>query len=481
MKTFYITTTLPYVNAEPHVGFAMEFIRADAIARYKKLLGYEVFFNTGTDEHGQKLFEAAKKEGVDVQVYVNGYAEKFRGLTELLGVTGGVHFIRTTDENHVLAAQAFWKKCDENGFIYKKNYQAKYCVGCESQKTDSELVDGKCSIHPQLDIQIIEEENYFFKYSAFQERLLDFYKQNQNFILPEFRFNEIRTFVERGLEDFPISRLKEKMSWGIPVPGDDSQVMYVWFDALVNYVSTLGWPNENGDFEKYWVNGAPVQYCGKDNTRFQGAMWQAMLMSVDLPNSNKIIVNGFITGEGGVKMSKSLGNVINPYDVVSEYGTDALRYFLLREVSSFEDSPFTMDRFKDAYNAGLANGIGNLTSRIMKMATTNIEQPISVPNRTLTEDWVPAIEAMNNFDIREAMDVVFAHVTELDEIIQKTEPFKLVKTNKEEGVKIIKDLVIKLHNIGTMLAPVMPETSKKIIEIVKTNKKPETPLFLRKD
>lgn len=478
MKTFYITTTLPYVNAEPHVGFAMEFIRADAIARYKKLLGYEVFFNTGTDEHGQKLFEAAKKEGVDVQVYVNGYAEKFRGLTELLGVTGGVHFIRTTDENHVLAAQAFWKKCDENGFIYKKNYQAKYCVGCESQKTDSELVDGKCSIHPQLDIQIIEEENYFFKYSAFQERLLDFYKQNQNFILPEFRFNEIRTFVERGLEDFPISRLKEKMSWGIPVPGDDSQVMYVWFDALVNYVSTLGWPNENGDFEKYWVNGAPVQYCGKDNTRFQGAMWQAMLMSVDLPNSNKIIVNGFITGEGGVKMSKSLGNVINPYDVVSEYGTDALRYFLLREVSSFEDSPFTMDRFKDAYNAGLANGIGNLTSRIMKMATTNIEQPISVEFLPYDEKF---LSHMDSFDIQKAADVVFAWVGELDKQIQTTEPFKLVKTDPEKGKAIIVELVKKLAYISQHLEPLLPETSKKIIDLIVKHQTPTEPLFVRKD
>lgn len=478
MKTFYITTTLPYVNAEPHVGFAMEFIRADAIARHKKLIGYDVFFNTGTDEHGQKLFEAAKKENIDVQKYVDSYADKFRGLTEILGITKDVHFIRTTDENHILAAQAFWKKCDQNGFIYKKNYQAKYCIGCESQKTDSELVDGKCLIHPQLDIQTIEEENYFFRYSEFQKPLLEFYNTNKDFIVPDFRFNEIISFVERGLEDFPISRLKEKMSWGIPVPNDETQVMYVWFDALVNYISTLGWPNKNDKFEKYWMNGNPTQYCGKDNTRFQGAMWQAMLMSVDLPNSNKIIVNGFITGDGGVKMSKSLGNVINPYDVVAEYGTDALRYFLLREVSSFEDSPFTMDRFKDAYNAGLANGIGNLTSRIMKMATTNIEQPVAVEFLPYDENF---IAHMNTFDIQKATEVVFAMAGELDKHIQTTEPFKLVKTDPEKGRAIIIDLVKKLAFIAQHLEPLLPETSQKIIDLITKHKVPSEPLFARKD
>lgn len=480
-KNFYITTTLPYVNAEPHVGFAMEFVRADAIARYKKILGFDVFFNTGTDEHGQKLFTAAQKEGIPVQEYVDGYANKFRGLTELLGIMPEVHFIRTTDEKHIKAAQEFWKRCNNNGYIYKKNYEAKYCVGCESQKTDSELVDGRCSIHPQLDIQTIEEENYFFKYSEFGQKLLDFYQKNPEFIVPDFRFNEVRAFVENGLEDFPISRLKEKMSWGIPVPGDDEQVMYVWFDALTNYISTLGWPDESSNFEKYWVNGTPTQYCGKDNTRFQGAMWQAMLMSVNIQPSNKIIVNGFITGEGGIKMSKSIGNVINPYDIVNEYGTDALRCFLLSEASAFEDSPFTLARFKDFYNAKLANGIGNLTNRIMKMAETNLETFPQIPQMQLTEDWAPVLTAMDGFNIPEAMQVVFAHVTELDELIQKKEPFKLVKTNKDEAMQIINELVIKLHNIGTMLTPVLPTTSKKILDTIASGKMPAEPLFLRKE
>ena len=361
-KSFYITTTLPYVNAEPHVGFAMEIIRADAIARYKKLMGYDVFFNTGTDEHGQKLFDAAQKEGKDIQVYVDGYAEKFRGLKDLLGISDDVHFIRTTDEHHIKAAQVFWKRCKDNGYIYKKTYQSKYCVGCELNKTDSELDEnGQCPIHPGKDLELIDEENYFFKFSAFEKPLLEFYEKNHDFVVPDFRFNEIKSFVQGGLEDFSISRLKAKMSWGVPVPDDADHVMYVWFDALVNYISTLGWPDSHhpvseygatppqagGEnfFEKFWIAGTPTQYCGKDNLRQQSAMWQAMLMAANLPNSNKIIINGFITGDGGIKMSKSIGNVVNPYDVVKEYGTEALRFFLLSEVSSFEDSPFRARRY----------------------------------------------------------------------------------------------------------------------------------------
>lgn len=262
MKPFYITTTLPYVNSEPHVGHAMELIRADALARFKKSQGHEVFFNTGTDEHGQKLYLSAQKVGKNVKDYVDGYAESFKRLIKLLGITSDVHFIRTTDEHHTKAAQEFWKICDKNGFIYKKNYQAKYCVGCELEKTDSELVDGKCPLHINLIVEIIEEENYFFKWSAFGEKLLSFYDQNPTFVTPDFRFNEIEAFVTRGLQDFSISRQKSKMSWGIEVPGDSDHVMYVWFDALVNYISTLGWTgmdivedDHQNNFKKFWVDG----------------------------------------------------------------------------------------------------------------------------------------------------------------------------------------------------------------------------------
>ncbi|MCR4279381.1 MAG: methionine--tRNA ligase [Candidatus Zambryskibacteria bacterium] len=470
-KSFYITTTLPYVNAEPHMGHALEFIRADIIARSKELQGFEVFFNTGTDEHGQKVFAAA--HGKDVQSYVDEYAEKFKELLPKLGILENIHFIRTTDPKHIEAAQEFWKRVDKNGYIYKKSYKTKYCIGCEAEKTDSEIENGSCIIHTNLELEEREEENYFFKYSEFSQKLLDFYEKKPNFVIPESRLNEMREFINGGLQDFSISRLKEKMSWGIPVPGDKNHVMYVWFDALTSYISTLGWPNDDETFEKFWANSTPVQYCGKDNTRFQSGMWQAMLMAAGLPNSHKIVVNGFVTGEGGVKMSKSLGNVVNPTQLVDEYGTDALRYFVARELSTFEDTPFTVERFKEAYNANLANGIGNLTSRIMTLAEANLPGP--VVSRTVLDMPVELEEALNNFEIQKAMNHIWEEIGELDKEIQDKKPW--ASKDKE----VISDLVIKLYSIARMLNPLLPETSNKIKALIKVNKKPSEPLFLRKD
>ncbi len=475
-KTFYLTTTLPYVNAPLHMGHALEFVRADTIARYKKLQGFDVYFNTGTDEHGIKIFEKAKEQNIDTQKFVDLGFETFQEQLKMFGVLPDIHFIRTTDKSHEEAVCEFWKRVSDNGYIYKKQYEAKYCIGCESEKTDSELVDGACPLHPGMELKTISEENYFFKYSAFTEKLLEFYDKNPNFVVPDFRFNEIKTFVTGGLQDFSISRLKEKMPWGIPVPGDDSQVIYVWFDALVNYISTLGWPNDNENFEKYWKNGTPTQYCGKDNTRFQGAMWQAMLMAADLPNSHQIIVNGFITGDGGVRMSKTLGNVIDPRDVVKEYGTDALRYFLLREISNFEDSPFTIERFKDAYNSGLANGIGNLTSRIMTMAEKHLDSKVII-----AEYLEDKKEYWDEFELKNIMDLTWSFIGDLDEYIQINQPFKVIKVDEQAGKEHIKILVQKLSIIAQRLIPIMPETAEKILSLIKENKKPETPLFLRKD
>lgn len=478
-KNFYITTTLPYVNADPHVGFAMEIIRADVIARAKKLDGYEVFFNTGTDEHGQKLLNAAKAEGKEVQEYVDGFAERFRGLKDLLGISSDVHFIRTTDVHHISAAQEFWNRCDERGYIYKKTYQTKYCVGCELEKTDSELNEkGECPIHPGKPVELIDEENYFFKFSAFQKPLLDFYEKNSNFVLPDFRFNEIKSFVASGLEDFSISRLASKMSWGVPVPGDSDHVMYVWFDALVNYISTIGWPEDVEQFEKFWTDGMPTQYCGKDNLRQQSAMWQAMLMAADLPCSHQIIINGFITGDGGIKMSKSIGNVINPYDVVKEYGTEALRYFVLRELSAFEDSPFTMERFKEAYNSGLANGIGNLASRILTLSEKYLDECPMIPEKS---DFTEYFKLYETFDLKKVTDYIWNEIAELDKFIQETEPFKVVKIDEDKGKELIIIMVLRLYQIARMLNPILPETNVKLKALIKANKKPEIPLFARKD
>jgi methionyl-tRNA synthetase len=485
-KKFYITTTLPYVNSDPHIGFAMEIIRADVIARYKRQSGYDVFFNTGTDEHGAKIHENAQKQGIDVQTYVDGYAEKFHSLAKLLNIDD-VHCIRTTDKKHVLSAQEMWKRCYDNGYIYKKSYQSKYCVGCELNKTDSELVDGKCPLHTNREIELIDEENYFFKFSAFQKSLLTFYESHPDFVIPSFRFNEIKNFVTQGLEDFSISRLKVKMPWGVAVPNDDAHVMYVWFDALTSYISTLGWGTDEKDFITYWEQTDSqkrevIQYCGKDNLRQQSAMWQAMLMAAGLPNSTNIIIDGFITGSDGQKMSKSLGNVISPfevldiYKVVTDYPEDVLRFVLLHDLSSFEDGGMSLDTIKASYQAHLQNGIGNLTNRIMKMAVTH---SVSISDAQLITGDQDIINSLEAFDIKKSLEYVMQAVRVLDQEIQEKEPFKVIKIDLEKGRQIISHTLVQLNAIAIQLQIFLPNTSAKILECIRENKMPEKPLFNR--
>lgn len=474
-KNFYLTTTLPYVNADPHVGFALELVQADAMVRWHKLLGYEVFFNTGTDEHGQKLYEAAQKAGKDVQDYVDEYAAKFRLLKDKLGLHPDLHFIRTTDAHHIDAAQELWRRCFASGDIEKRTYKGLYCVGDEAFMKESDLVDGRCPNHPNMELQEMEEENYFFKLSNYQKQL-EAYLSKEGVIVPEWRRLEALQFVQKGLEDFSISRVKDKMPWGIPVPGDETQVMYVWFDALTNYISTLGWPAEEGDFTNFWNDGFVLQMAGKDQVRFQSIMWQAMLMSADIKNTDRVFYHGFITS-GGQKMSKSLGNVIEPMSVAAEYGLDSLRYFLLRHIHPFEDSDFTMERFKELYNANLANGLGNVTSRVMTLAEKNLPGPVAVEFVPYPQEYV---DALAGYEFTKAFDYIFERIQALDQSITHTEPFKVVKTEPERGQQMITDMVKELAAIDLMLEPFMPNTSKIIIEAIMANKKPEN-LFPRKD
>lgn len=476
-KPLYLTTTLPYVNADPHIGFALEVVQADIVVRYRALLGDEVFFNTGTDEHGQKLYEAAQKAGKDVQAYVDEYAAKFRSLKEQLGLHPDLHFIRTTDPHHVHAAQEIWRRCLSNGDIEKRTYKGLYCVGDEAFMKESDLVDGRCPNHPTMDLVELEEENYFFKLSNYQEKLLS-YLSREGVIVPEWRREEAIAFVQKGLEDFSISRVKEKMPWGIAVPGDDTQVMYVWFDALTNYISTLGWPEDSdGNFQKFWTDGEVMQMGGKDQVRFQSIMWQAMLLSAGVKNTDRVFYHGFITS-GGQKMSKSLGNVIDPMQVAAEYGIDALRYFLARHIHPFEDSDFTMERFKEAYNADLANGIGNLAARIMTLAETHLERAIERPEPS----GFPAeyADALATYNFNRALSVVATLVQALDQRIADEKPFALVKTDAEAGKQLIAELARELYLTVRLLTPFMPQTCAKIKATILANKKPET-LFPRKD
>ena len=471
MANRYLTTTLPYVNSDPHVGHALELVQADALVRFWKLQGDEVFFNTGTDEHGQKIFEAAQKAGKEIQAYVDYYANEFKKLNAALGLSDDLVFIRTTDPHHLKAAQEMWKRCAVKGDIYKKEFEGLYCVGCEKFLTEREIVDGVCHIHGTKP-ELLKEENYFFRLSCYKEKLLK-YLDTKEAVVPEWRREEAINFVNE-LEDVSISREKVRLSWGIPVPNDDSQLMYVWFEALVNYISTLGWPNEEGDFKKFWLDGHTLQMAGKDQVRFQSILWQAMLMSADIKNTDQVFYHGFINS-GGQKMSKSLGNVISPYDLVKKYGTEATRYLLLRHVHSTEDTDVTWERLDEWYTAGLVNGLGNLVARVMKMAETYLSEP---QKQTILKERTPLNIALAEFGFQSACNYIWFFIQQADEKIAKEKPFDLVKTDKEQAKLKIAKSVEEVSTIGQLLAPFMPETSKKILEAIKKNKKPEN-LFPR--
>ncbi len=471
-KAHYLTTTLPYVNADPHIGFAFELVTADAITRYWRLMyGAEnVFFNTGTDEHGQKIAQKADEAGKDRQAYVDHFAGEFNRLKEGLSLSYDA-FIRTTNPEHKVAVQEMWRRCAAQGDIYKKKYSGLYCVGCESFKTEADLIDGKCPDHNKAP-ELVEEENYFFKLSNYQVYLEE-YLSRPGVILPEWRRLEALNFVKGGLEDFSISREKARLDWGVPVPGDDEQVMYVWFDALTNYISTLGWPDEEGNFGRFWRDGNVVQVAGKDQVRFQSIMWQAMLKSAGVKATDQVVYHGFINS-GGQKMSKSLGNVISPYELIARYGTEATRYILLRHVHPFDDSDLTWEKMDEYYTANLVNGLGNLTARIMKMCEAHLEPedyPLLDPK---------TLDAPDMLNFQAAMDHIWGLIQHCDEVIAETEPFKLIKTEPEQAKAILSNLRADLLHIGRLLLPVMPETSTTIRAAVRANKKPEN-LFKRLD
>ncbi|MBP9702128.1 methionine--tRNA ligase [Candidatus Woesebacteria bacterium] len=481
MGKYYITTTAPYVNSDPHIGFALEIIQADTVARYRQLMGDEVFFNTGTDEHGKKIYEKALEEKRDVQDYVDEYAAKFRNLKTLLGLSELLHFSRTTDESHITAAQEMWKRVDAAGYIRRGVYQAKYCVGCELEKQESELEDGVCPLHPNKKIELINEENYFFCFSKLQKDLLALYEKYPDFVVPAHRQKEIKNFVAGGLSDFSISRLKEKMPWGVPVPGDSSQVMYVWFDALTYYISALGWPTfaeatagKPDLFKDYWGSKdhpTAVQVAGKDNLRQQTSMWQAMLIAAGLPTSRQIMIHGFITSNG-MKISKSLGNTVDPVEYVNKYGVDALRYYLLGKIDPFEDSDFTHEKFEEVYKADLQNGLGNLVSRVAAMATG-----LAGHNNTGRVVSEKIAKALGEYRFDEAMKDIWDRIKKADQLISERKVWEL---KGEEKTIILTELITTIVGIATDLLPLLPTTAQKILDnYTSPSISKMTPLFPR--
>jgi methionyl-tRNA synthetase len=470
---FYFTTAIAYANGSPHIGHAFEFVTADVHARYAKARGNETYFVTGMDEHGQKIEQKAKEAGVPVEMFVERYAQEFITLDKELGVEYD-YFVRTSDkEKHYKGAQMLWNKLAEKGDLEKRSYNALYCIGCEEFKNEKDLNEqGECPIHLKKP-EIVEEENYFFKLSKYTEEIKKKIESGELAIYPETRKNEIMALLNRGLEDVSFSRPISKVSWGIPVPGDDTQVMYVWCDALSNYITALGYGTDAFN-ERLWENATHV--IGKDILRFHAAIWPGMLLSAGLALPKRILVHGHITS-GGQKMSKTLGNVISPQDTlemftpITDYPGEALRFILLHEVPSFEDGDLTMDSIRSVYTSYLVNGIGNMTSRIMKLATTygvssGEGAPINLPG-------------LDMFDAKHALNVLTTACNQLDKKIQDTEPFKVVKIDEAKGKEMIKELLEELHAIATALQIFMPNTSAKILECIRENKMPEKSLFAR--
>ncbi|MDO8517686.1 MAG: methionine--tRNA ligase [bacterium] len=472
-KTFYLTTPIFYPNASLHLGHAYTTTLSDILVRYHKLMGETTYFLTGSDENTQKLVQAAKVAGQDASVFLDGIITNFRSLFAELDISYD-QFIRTSDEElHWPGAIALWKKLVEAGDIYKKGYEGLYCVGHEAFITEKDLVGGKCPDHNSVP-EHIKEENYFFKLSRYTQAVKEKIESKELYIVPETREREILSLLNEGLEDVSFSRPKTASSVGIPVPGDESQVMYVWCDALSNYITALGYGRDDTLYKEFWP--AQVHVIGKDILRFHAAIWPAMLLSAQIPLPKSILVHGFITS-GGKKMSKTLGNIIDPQELLEEYGTDAVRYFLARHITPFEDGDITRESFKEIYNANLANGLGNLVARVMQLAETHLEKGTRPEVVGFPPEYT---QALDNFEVNRALDFVFLRIKALDQTITQTEPFKLVQTDPERGTQIIFELTQELYAIGRMLNPFLPQMCEKIKAAVIANKKPET-LFPRKE
>lgn len=459
---FYITTSIAYTNAPPHIGFALELVQADVLARYHKIMiGEDVFFLTGTDEHGAKIVKAAKISGKTPKKFTDEVSGQFKELTKALNLSND-DFIRTTDQKrHWPNVKEVWLKLKKNGDIYKKEYEGLYCVGCEAFVKEKDLIDGLCPLHRQKP-EIIKEENYFFRLSKYAFRVKQEIEAGKIKIIPEGRKNEIISFINQGVDDVSCSRSKENLQWGIPVPGDDSQIIYIWFEALINYLLP----------KKYWP--ASVQCVGKDIFRFHALLWPAMLLALDFSLPKIVFVHGYITSNGQ-KMSKSLGNVVNPFELIIKYGADSLRYFLLREIPSTEDGDFTEDKFKDRYNGDLASGLGNLVARVSKLSQSLKIKKISDEKKLIAEykNYLHGSQqryqiSLSNFDFSAALAAVWSLIKLCDQEVEKNKLWQQSDGQKE----IVGNLLFLIDEIAKLLAPFLPETSEKILK-----NKVSSPLF----
>ncbi len=456
---YYITTSIPYVNGEPHLGHAMEFVMADTLARYARQQGSEVLFSTGTDEHGGKIAEKAVELKMTPQALADQMSQRFQGLITALEVQPD-RFIRTTDKGHEQRSQIIWKALEKD--IYKNKYVGWYCTGDEEFFTETVVKEnnGICPDHDRP-YEKIEEENYFFRLSNYSEQIRAAIKSNDFAVVPETRRNEILSFIESGLDDISISRPRNKIDWGVPVPGDHTQVMYVWFDALLNYITVLGYP-EHADFKAYWP--ANVQVIGKGILRFHAAIWPGLLLALGLPLPKSLYVHGYITVDGK-KMSKSLGNAVSPTEVIEKYGADAFRYYFLRHMPSYEDGDFTWASFKAAYNSELANELGNAVQRTAAMIM-KYQSGIIGDTPDEEHDTGSYREAMADYKFDRALDAVWGQVRGLNQLIDTEKPWEIAKTGDEVHLReVLAGFVSDLLEIADMLAPFMPGAAAKIQQV----------------
>ena len=465
---YYLTTAIPYVNAKPHLGFVLEIIQTDAYKRFLKLRGDEVYFVTGTDENSLKNVISAREKNISPQELVDQNSRYFHDLKEVFNLSND-DFIRTTEERHKKGVVKLWKKVFDSGDIYKKEYEGLYCVGCEAFYKPEELINGLCPEH-KTKPELIKEENYFFKLSNYQRELEKMIVSGKLKIVPAKRENEVLSFIRQGLEDFSISRSRERSKdWGISVPNDDSQIIYVWFDALVNYITALGFCNEESEsFEKWWnKSDKMIHFVGKGITRFHAIYWPAMLLSAKLRLPTTIFVHGYLT-INGQKISKSLGETIDPFEISKKYDSDIIRYFLLREISPFKDGDFSEHRLKERYNSDLAQGIGNLVSRILALGEQYGKQiMVQCSNLDLiAKSWNDYNKQMEEFHFNDALTTIWSLVSYCDKYISDTKPWKKIDDEKEFQ-KILGELIYILGNISLMLSPVMPKTSEKIFKSLK--------------
>lgn len=492
MKKFYITTPIFYVNAPPHLGHAYADVVADVVARYHRMQGDDTFFLSGTDEHGAKIVRAANAAGKSPAEFVATQREQFERLLRELGASNDMFIYTTDQERHWPGAQALWEKLVQAGDLYKASYRGMYCVGHEAFVTEKDLVDGVCPDHNQKP-EVIEEENYFFRLSKYADTIRALIEKDELRILPLKRKNEVLAFLKEKIEDISFSRPSRDISWGIPVPHDADHTMYVWADALANYISALGYgSHDEKKFKKYWP--ADMHVIGKDILRFHAVYWPAMLLSAGIPLPRALYVTGMIISDGK-KMSKTLGNVIDPHDIMQEYGNDPFRYFLMREISLGEDGDFTKNRFAEVYEGSLAHGLGNLVSRvgamIKKYFPEGLDAPtrealLSVPQKRHIKNEVESTDvalvhesldayyardievayqrAMEGMRLTEAVTLLFDFYSLLDKYVQDYEPFRLAKTDPEKTSVVLWNLAWHLMRSAKLLEPFMPETADKIVK-----------------